>query len=47
MHHSGDLIPLDTSRQALGYLAFALLALILAPVPHGLYPTFGIHCPYV
>jgi Zn-dependent protease len=44
---ANDLTPLDRSRQALGYFAFVLLALILVPVPHGLYGTFGIHCPYV
>jgi membrane-associated protease RseP (regulator of RpoE activity) len=44
---ANDLTPLDRSRQALGYFAFALLALILVPVPHVLYGTFGIHCPYV
>lgn len=44
---ANDLTPLDPSRQALGYFAFALLALILIPVPHSLYETFGIHCPYV
>jgi Zn-dependent protease len=42
-----DLTPLDPSRRALGYFAFALLALILVPVPHSFYGTFGIHCPYV
>jgi Zn-dependent protease len=44
---ANDLTPLDPSRQALGYFAFLLLALILVPVPHSLYGTFGIHCPYV
>jgi membrane-associated protease RseP (regulator of RpoE activity) len=44
---TNDLTGLDRSRQALGYFAFALLALILVPVPHSLYGTFGIHCPYV
>jgi membrane-associated protease RseP (regulator of RpoE activity) len=44
---TNDLTPLDPSRQALGYFAFVLLALILVPVPHSLYGTFGIHCPYV
>jgi hypothetical protein len=39
-----DLTPMDSFRQALGYLAFAL---ILVPVPHSLYSTFGIHCPCV
>jgi Zn-dependent protease len=44
---ANDLTPLDPSRQALGYFAFVLLALILVPVPHSLYGNFGIHCPYV
>jgi len=44
---ANDLTPLDVSRQAIGYFAFALLAMILVPVPHTLYGTFGIHCPYV
>jgi Zn-dependent protease len=44
---ANDLTPLNPSRQALGYFAFALLALILVPVPHSLYGSFGIHCPYV
>jgi len=44
---ANDLTPLNRSRQVLGYFAFALLALILVPVPHSLYGTFGIHCPYV
>jgi membrane-associated protease RseP (regulator of RpoE activity) len=43
---ANDLTPLNVSRQAIGYFAFALLALILIPVPHTLYGTFGIHCPY-
>jgi membrane-associated protease RseP (regulator of RpoE activity) len=44
---ANDLTPLDPPRQALGYFAFVLLALILVPVPHSLYGHFGIHCPYV
>jgi Zn-dependent protease len=44
---ANDVTPLDSSRQALGYFAFTLLALILMPVPHSLYGTFGIHCPYL
>jgi Zn-dependent protease len=40
---ANDVTPLDPSRQALGYFALALLALILMPVPHSLYGTFGIH----
>jgi hypothetical protein len=37
----------DTRRRALGWLVFVILAAILIPVPHALYPTFGIHCPYL
>ena len=32
---------MDSFRKALGYLAFALLALILVPAPHGLYYPSG------
>ena len=42
-----DVTPLDAGRQVLGWLVFVLLAAILIPVPHALYPTFGIHCPYL
>lgn len=42
-----DVSPLDRSRVALGAVAFVLLILILIPVPHALYQTMGIHCPYV
>lgn len=38
---------LDAGRFALGVFAFALLFLILAPVPHRLYDALGIHCPYL
>ncbi|MBV9489400.1 MAG: site-2 protease family protein [Verrucomicrobia bacterium] len=34
-----DVTPLDPVRQALGYFAFVLLALILIPVPQGLYES--------
>ena len=42
-----DLTPLTPSRRWLGYAAFAILALILAPVPHSLWHAIGIHCPYM
>jgi membrane-associated protease RseP (regulator of RpoE activity) len=42
-----DVTPLDPGRRALGWFAFALLAAILIPVPHALYPSFGIHSPYL
>ena len=42
-----DVTPLNTGRRVLGWLMFVILAAILIPVPHALYPTFGIHCPYL
>ena len=42
-----DLTPLNPGRRALGWFAFLLLAAIMIPVPHALYPSFGIHCPYL
>ena len=42
-----DLTPLTPSRRWLGYTAFAILALILAPLPHTLWNAAGIHCPYM
>ena len=42
-----DVTPLNTGRRVLGWLVFVILAAILIPVPHALYPTFGIHCPYL
>jgi len=42
-----DITPLNPPRRALGWFAFLLLAAIIIPVPHALYPTFGIHCPYL
>lgn len=39
--------PLDPGRRALGWFAFLILAAIIIPVPHALYPSFGIHCPYL
>ncbi|HEY0792896.1 MAG TPA: site-2 protease family protein [Chthoniobacterales bacterium] len=44
---ANDLTPLDPFREVVGCFAFALLALILVPVPPGLYGTFGLHSPYV
>lgn len=44
---TNDVSELSTPRQAVGVLAFALLVAILLPVPHGLYETLGITCPYV
>ncbi len=42
-----DATPLDGRRRALAWASFALLALILAPLPHALAPGLGLHCPYV
>ncbi len=42
-----DVTPLTPLRRCLGYAAFAILALILAPLPHTLWNAAGIHCPYM
>jgi hypothetical protein len=42
-----DLTPLPPSRRWLGYAVFVILGLILAPLPHSLWPAAGIHCPYL
>lgn len=42
-----DVTPLTPERQWLGYATFAILGLILAPLPHSLWSAAGIHCPYV
>ena len=42
-----DLTPVTPGRRWLGYTAFAILALILLPLPHTLWPAAGIHCPYL
>jgi Zn-dependent protease len=48
-----DLPPLDDvsrlggGRLALGWFTFALLVLILAPVPHRLYGPLNLGCPYL
>jgi membrane-associated protease RseP (regulator of RpoE activity) len=42
-----DLTPLSPSRRWLGYAAFAILAVIVAPLPHKLWSAAGIHCPYM
>jgi len=42
-----DVSLLDQRRRALGWFAFLILAGILVPVPHALYPSFGIHSPYL
>jgi hypothetical protein len=42
-----DLTPLSPGRRWLGYAVFVILGLILAPLPHALWPAAGIHCPYL
>ena len=42
-----DVSQVGQGRMALGAVAFALLLLILLPVPHALYEAFGIHSPYL
>ena len=42
-----DVTPITPARRCLGYAAFAILALILAPLPHSLWAAAGIHCPYM
>lgn len=41
-----DVSRVGRRRLVLGAAAFALLLLILIPLPHALYGAFGIHCPY-
>ena len=35
------------SRCRLGYVAFAIQAAILMPLPHAFWPAAGIACPYL
>ena len=42
-----DVVPLSLSRRLLGYGAMVLLLLIALPLPHPLYESFGLHCPYL
>lgn len=42
-----DLTPLTPARRALGFVAFAILALILTPLPQTLWGGSGVHCPYM
>jgi len=42
-----DMTPLGTGRLALGWLALAILVAILIPVPHELFESLGIQCPYL
>jgi membrane-associated protease RseP (regulator of RpoE activity) len=41
-----DVSPLTPGRTALGYAAFAILLLILMPLPHAVWSAAGLHCPY-
>jgi hypothetical protein len=42
-----DLTPLTPARTGLGYATFAILLLILMPLPHALWSAAGLHCPYL
>ena len=42
-----DVTVLDGRRRAVAWASFALLALILLPLPHAISPEIGLHCPYV
>ena len=42
-----DVTQLDARRRAVAWGSFALLALILLPIPHAISPAIGLHCPYV
>ena len=44
---ANDLTPVGPPRKALGYFTFLLLLLIIVPVPHALYETISLHCPYL
>jgi len=42
-----DLMPITPARRRLGYITFAILAMILIPLPHAFWTEAGIYCPYV
>ena len=42
-----EFTPLTRRQQILGWAAFAILLLILVPLPHSLWSEMGIRCPYV
>ena len=42
-----DLTPIGPGRRTVGYVMFAVLAAIIAPLPHALWTAVGIHCPYL
>jgi len=42
-----DVTLLDGTRRRVGWLSFALLAVILLPLPHVFSRLIGLHCPYL
>ena len=42
-----DVTDLNPIRKGLGYVSFAILAVILLPLPHAFWSSVGIHCPYL
>jgi membrane-associated protease RseP (regulator of RpoE activity) len=42
-----DLTPLTPGRTIVGFATFAILLLILLPLPHTLWSAAGLHCPYL
>jgi membrane-associated protease RseP (regulator of RpoE activity) len=42
-----DVSPISNARMAIGYFSFLILAMILLPLPRGLWEEFGIRCPYL
>ncbi|MDE3084300.1 MAG: site-2 protease family protein, partial [Verrucomicrobiota bacterium] len=42
-----DLTPITPGRRCVGYATFAILAMILLPLPHSWWGVAGIHCPYL
>lgn len=42
-----DITTLGAGRLALGWFALAILAAILIPVPHELFESLGVSCPYL
>ncbi|MCB1120103.1 MAG: site-2 protease family protein [Verrucomicrobiae bacterium] len=42
-----DLSSISRGRKWMGYASFALLLTILMPIPHFLYSSLGLNCPYL
>jgi len=42
-----DVDELSSGRKWLGYAGYVLLLLIVLPLPHAWYTSFGLHCPYL